>query len=425
MRTQLSPFATFSLLLLLLQGSLHAQDKTYTRSVIARLSSPEMYGRGYVSQGDRIAADYLAAELAKWKVKPLGSSYLQHFAMKINGMTKADLLLNGEPVRHKEWALVEASSPTLKGTFPVIHADSKALMQPGRLFAKAAEMPGAFYLLDSTGLGNPALFAFAKNLLASKLINKSGVIEVFHREPFGVVRKHFDDHAIIQLHSKNLPDTLREVSVDIVNEYHPEYQTQNVIGHIKGKSDEWIVFTGHYDGEGMYGDLLFPAASDNASGTAMVIDLARHYATGKKPHYNMAFMLFAGEEAGLHGSTHYVENPLFPLEKIRMVINLDMVGTGQDGCMLFNATTWPEETALIHELNNRHHYLWNIVERGPAANSDHHPFHLKGVPALFFITQGKAGPGHTAFDTEAALPLYAYESLFRLVTHFVERLPGL
>ena len=84
------------------------------------------------------------------------------------------------------------------------------------------------------------------------------------------------------------------------------------------------MFTAHYDMIGSFGEgNYFPGASDNGSGTAMVLDLARHFSSGRKPFYSVAFMLFSGEEAGLLGSTHYVDHPLFPLERIKLVINLD------------------------------------------------------------------------------------------------------
>lgn len=400
-----------------------AQNKEYARSVLKDLCSPEFYGRGYVNQGDRIAADYIAGELAKWKTKKFESDYLQPFNMRINSMNKADILFDTKKLKAGLEYLVEAQSPTLQGTFPVIYADAKALKRPNSFFNQINETGPCFILLDSVGLSNPQLYSFAKNLIQSKLISPKGVIEIVHRVPFGVVRKNFDDFVRIQLLNEAVQEPINEITVDIENHYNPAYPTQNVIGYLKGRSDEWIVFTAHYDSEGMHGDAIFPGASDNGSGTAMVLDLARHYSKGKKPHYNIAFMLFSGEEAGLLGSNHYVDHPFFPLEDIRMVINLDMVGTGQSGCTLFNGTVWPNETDKILSINQEENYLWLIRPVGPAANSDHHPFHLKGVPAIFFITGGKSGGGHTSADTEEALPLYAYDNLFRLINDFVNELP--
>ena len=64
---------------------------------------------------------------------------------------------------------------------------------------------------------------------------------------------------------------------------------------------------------------LFPNAIDNGSGTCMELDLARHYSLGDKPYYTMVFFQVGAEEAGLVGSRYYVNNPLFPLENIKLV----------------------------------------------------------------------------------------------------------
>ena len=70
--------------------------------------------------------------------------------------------------------------------------------------------------------------------------------------------------------------------IDVKNRYYENYPTQNVIGFIPGRSEKVIVFTAHYDMLGSFGEgNYFPGASDNASGTAMVLDLARHFSIGR------------------------------------------------------------------------------------------------------------------------------------------------
>ncbi len=411
------------LTLVLMATALQAQNLAYTKAVLAELCSPKYFGRGYVNKGDSLAANYIASELVKWKVKAFNGEYLQHYTLPINSQPKADLWFDEVKLKPDGYWLIEASSPLMKGTYPVVTVDAASLNNPRLFIRSATQNPEAFYLLDSVGLNNPQLYNFAKSLVYSPMIPASGVIEVMHRIPFGIVRRHFDPYAKVQLHVSHKPESLKTVTIDNENYYNEAYQSQNVIGYVKGRTDDWIVFTAHYDGEGMYGDVLFPAANDNGSGTAMVMDLARHFATGRKPLYNMAFMLVSGEEAGLHGSRHYVNHPLFPLEKIRMVINLDMVCSGEKGVTLFNGDTWPIEKEKIFALNEAGNYMPEIFPRGPAANSDHHPFHVKGVPAIFFITSGKAGPGHTALDFAEDALFPKYNELFSLVTDFIAELP--
>jgi len=401
-----------------------SQNLNYTKEVLEKLCSPEFFGRGYVNDGGRLAADYIASELSKWKVKSFGDSYLQPFEMPINSQTRADVWFDGVPVASDGYLLVEASSPSLSGTFSVVTLDAAALKNSRSFIRKALENPDAFYFLDSAGLNNSELYNFAKSVIGSPLIPKKGIIEVVHRLPFGVPRKHFDPYVRIQLHASVKPAEISEIRIENENRFIEAFPSQNVVGYVKGKTDEWIVYTAHYDGMGMYGDVHFPGANDNGSGTAMVIDLARHYATGKKPHYSVAFILCAGEEAGLWGSRHFVNNPLVPLDKIRMEINLDMVCSGESGCTLFNGLTWPMETEMLQKLNKKVDAFPELRVVGPAANSDHHPFHVKGVPAIFFITSGKAGPGHTAFDFAKDALFPRYDQMFKLITDFVDQLPG-
>ena len=401
------------------------QSLTYTREVTEKLCSPEFFGRGYVHSGDRVAAEYIASELKKNRVKPLVDAYIQPYTMRINSQPKAKIWLNGTELEPDGSWLIEASSPTLQGEFPVIPVDPTTLNNPRLFIREILQNPNPVYLLDSAGLGNPVLYSFAKELIASPVVPSIALVEVMHRAPFGIVRKNFDPYVKIQLGDNHPTADIQTIRIENDNRYIEEYPTQNVCGFVPGRSDEWVVFTGHYDGEGMYGEVLFPAANDNASGTAMGMDLARHYASGKKPFYNMAFLLVSGEEAGLLGSTYFTNHPLIPMDKIRMVINLDMVATGENGVMLFNGETWPIERDVINRINTEKGYMPLINSLPPAANSDHHPFHVKGVPAIFFITMGKAGPAHTAYDYADSLLWPKYNELFSLITDFVTELPSL
>ena len=403
---------------------LFSQNLEYTKKLLDDICSPAYFGRGYVNDGGLKVAEYLADELARWKVKPFGESYLQDFTMPINSQTKADLWFDGEFVEPTGNVLVEASSPSLSGTYSVVTLDAKVIRNSPAFLSKTMDNPEAFFLLDSAGLNNKELFDFAKNLLYNPLIEKKGIIEVVYRLPFGVPRSHFDPFVKIQLNESVKPELIKEIKINSKNTYFEKFQNRNVVGYIPGKTDEWIVFTAHYDGMGMYGNVLFPGANDNGSGTVMVVDLARHYATSKKSKYSVAVVLCAGEEAGLHGSRYFADNPLLPLENVRMVINLDMVASGQTGVTLFNGLTWPKETEMIQRINKEVDAFSKIRVVGPAANSDHHPFHLKGVPALFFITSGKVGPGHTAFDYAKDSHFPRYDQMFTLITDFIDQLPG-
>ena len=107
----------------------------------------------------------------------------------------------------------------------------------------------------------------------------------------------------------------------------------NVLGMLHGEDpilrDEIIVIGAHRDHFGEQAGLLFPGADDNASGTAVMLAVARYFTKeGKRPKRTILFVSFDGEERGLLGSRHYVNNPAIPLDRTIAMINLDHVGVG-------------------------------------------------------------------------------------------------
>ncbi|MFN8587109.1 MAG: M20/M25/M40 family metallo-hydrolase [Candidatus Eisenbacteria bacterium] len=113
---------------------------------------------------------------------------------------------------------------------------------------------------------------------------------------------------------------------------------RNVIGVLRGanreRASQAALLTAHYDhlGRGWpdvhAGDAgkVHPGADDNASGVAVMLELARALAAGEKPQRTIAFVAFTGEESGLQGSRWYVAHPAFALDRTIGVINLDTVG---------------------------------------------------------------------------------------------------
>ena len=88
--------------------------------------------------------------------------------------------------------------------------------------------------------------------------------------------------------------------------------------------DEIILIGAHRDHFGEQAGLTFPGADDNASGTAVMLEVARHVTKeGKRPKRSMLFVSFDGEERGLLGSKHYVNHPALPLDRTIAMINLD------------------------------------------------------------------------------------------------------
>jgi aminopeptidase YwaD len=189
----------------------------------------------------------------------------------------------------------------------------------------------------------------------------------------------------------------------------------NVIGIVEGRDpvlkNEAIVIGAHYDHLGRGGrSSLSPnssdihhGADDNASGTAAMLELARQFASEKKNKRTLIFMAFGGEEEGLLGSKHYVNNPVWPLDKTVAMINMDMVGRlSEDKLTIGGIGTADDWKGLVERLNSEPETIpspfalqLNQDGFGP---SDHSSFYGKQIPVLFFFT-GTHTDYHKPSDT--------------------------
>lgn len=358
-----------------------AQDIKYARKTIGTLTSKEYWGRGYTNNGMAKAANFIESEFKKFGLSPLsGNGYKQFFSFPVNTFpSNMRLKLNGKTLT--------------PGKDFIVHQASRGLVASDSLIQK-----------DST-----------------TYLSKSGNIAVnmVPKLTWSVAQQVLD-YTIVQINKKSISLQPSQIEVNITNELVPNFTAANVGAIIKGttKPDSILVFTAHYDHLGSMGSkTFFPGANDNASGVAMLLDLAKYYAA-HPPKFSIAFICFAAEEAGLLGSKYFTENPLIPLKNIRFLWNLDLVGTGETGATVVNATIHPKEFALLNRINNEKQFLKKINPRGKAANSDHYFFTEKGVPAFFLYTQGGIAAYHDVDDKAETLPLTAYKNLFKLFVDF-------
>jgi hypothetical protein len=182
-------------------------------------------------------------------------------------------------------------------------------------------------------------------------------------------------------------------------------ETTNVIGVLPGSKPEFqgqsAILSAHYDhlGNGHLG------ADDNASGVAVMLELAKVMAAGEKPQRTLVFIAFSAEESGLLGSKYYVDHPSFPLDKLIGAVNLDTVGRLGDGRVSVFATGTASEWQHIFRGAS---FVTGVESRNiPEAlqSSDHASFIAKGVPAVQLFTQAHADyhkPTDTADKVDAA-----------------------
>jgi Zn-dependent M28 family amino/carboxypeptidase len=182
------------------------------------------------------------------------------------------------------------------------------------------------------------------------------------------------------------------------------------------------MFSAHYDHLGGMGkETFFPGANDNASGVSALLNLIAYY-TKHPPKYKTLFLFFAGEEAGLMGSHYFAESKAVDLKKIKFLINLDLLGTGDDGIMVVNGALHEKEFTLLNVVNSEKQLVKEIKKRGKAKNSDHYWFSEAGVPCFFIYTLGGVASYHDVFDVEKTLPLTDYKDVITLLIDFANAL---
>ncbi|MGI4865655.1 MAG: VanZ family protein [Janthinobacterium lividum] len=446
------------LLVLLLLGSSYffapvasaqapAPDLGRARRTIEELAAPKLHGRGYVQGGEHLAAAYLRGRLKQLGLQPLALDFTQPFVLDVNtfpgkmelttqrrlGYTEKPSVI-GAPIKKlligKDFIVNAASGPYVGRAYvtvldTAIFGDTVAarryLDYSDRVIKGCLHCPGSLLLLRQRDVARlPTLpkstqeriASFGQLLLVSKLTAS--------------LAEQQSAHPRLEVLSSRWPaDTTGQVvNLRVDAKLIHNYQTQNVAAVVRGRTqpDSFLVVSAHYDHLGMMGkDTYFPGANDNASGVALLLELAAHYARPEnQPAYSVVFLLFGAEEAGLVGSQYFVAHPLVPLPRIRFLVNLDLLGTGEEGATVVNGKVFEPAFQRLTALNDAHHYLPRLTARGKAANSDHFPFSEAGVPAFFMYTRGGSQAYHDVNDQPAALSLAGFAGAFGLVRDFLD-----
>ena len=197
---------------------------------------------------------------------------------------------------------------------------------------------------------------------------------------------------------------------------HEKKTDRNVVGCIPVKgATEWVIVGAHYDhlGRGKNGGSslartgeegkIHPGADDNASGTAMVMEIAaalakEHAEHPEKFRRNMAFALWSGEESGLLGSNAFVEKPPLDLKNVVAYINADMVGRLRENKLLVQAVGSSKSWPRIIEKRNVAAGFALALQEDPYLPTDVTSFYPKRIPVLNFFT-GSHEDYHRPTDT--------------------------
>lgn len=205
-------------------------------------------------------------------------------------------------------------------------------------------------------------------------------------------------------------NTGKKARIKMNSTYNPNATGKNILGIIKGSdpvlSDEIVIISAHLDHLGML-PYHIEGANDNNASTAVLLGVAEALAKSQvKPKRTVVFLTLDGEEAGLTGSTYYTENPLFPKEKVKAILNLEQMGAGT----MFGATVAsisPQLEKFAKEANSRyvHRRLRTSTSTYlPRPRTDGAVFAKAGYPVLDLRAGGGGFYHHPKDNTESIKP---------------------
>lgn len=403
--------------------ALAAQDadavRGNARKYVKNLTAPALHGRGYVQNGDGLAADWIAQQFTRMDLKPLKTDYFQPFQFNVNSFPDSmRVSVDGTMLSPGVDYIVDPASGSAQGTFNLVHLTPDDLLDPARRGMAMGVLSGNAACLHFPATKNvDSLRIF--NEIERELMHFCPVVKGASGKLTWGVAQEAEPYPLIEVASAALTDSSRTITLNVHNVLLPRHEARNVLGWVKGKSSKWVVVSAHYDHLGRMGsEALFPGANDNASGVAMMLSLADWFSKNK-PKYNMLFVAFAGEEAGLVGSEWFAVDRILELSKIKLMLNLDILGTGDDGITVVNATAQAKLFDQLVALNGKRQLLPQVKARGPACNSDHCPFVKRNVPALFIYTMGGIAAYHDVLDKEETLPLTEFPDLYALLKEYL------
>ncbi len=195
--------------------------------------------------------------------------------------------------------------------------------------------------------------------------------------------------------SFDLPNSTISIKVNLEENRVP---SENVVGFVEGTDaklkEEFIVIGAHYDHLGYGGPtsnykgkkpMVHNGADDNASGVAAMMELARIISQNPAKR-SVLFVAFTGEELGLLGSNYFVNNSPIDLQKVSLMINLDMVGRLKNNTLYAIGTGSAAELDEIITQISEQDTLTITKSESPIGSSDQTSFYIKGVPSIMFFT---------------------------------------
>ena len=404
------------------------------------LASPEFEGRYTSHEGYHAAAEWVASNFEEWGLIPYGeeSGFLQPYPSPMTLQDEAEMTLllpdrrdgeqTGSAYREVPLEIESEFMPFLfsasgSGEAEIVFA-GWGVSAPDLGYDDFAniDIEGKFVLLfrGSPSGNDPRLREWVSQNRSSFLKTARekgalGILYVYSREPIAYTGTDYVEgyspflvsEAVVDMLLEEKGTTFSRLKQDLINfqkpisfpldakvRYHvrsrhfPDAMSHNVIGYVEGsdpelKKEAFFLFA-HLDHAGSHFGRIFPGAHDNASGSAVVMELARTFAQmPEKPKRSVVFVLFTAEEVGL-GTSYFTDNLPAQFSKIDGVFNYDMVGVGDH--VSFNLGVLPEG---FRELVLEADKALGIVRDSEASRGSGREY-----PYLYFASGG----GHTRYE---------------------------
>ena len=428
--------------LLLLLTPIHSSAQTHIQQakvIVDSLASPYFGGRGYGVNQDSLAADYIASLFESANLSPLLDTYFQEFWFRVTIHDGTpSLSINGKPLRLGiDFLPIDSRTPSLslQNHTEFVYAGSGVVAPDQSIneYENKDILQKVVLLNDEVAdslRNNPNILPqfLSRNFRSQIAQSIGGAYAVLFKTQSPMIYGRRGDQPAtwtpgLAVHQDAWPDEFHSVDIKIESRQQVPISTTNVIGYQKGTRfpDKYIVIIGHYDHLGRLGpNHYFPGANDNASGIALMANIATHFKDTPLP-YSLLYIAFSGEEKGLLGSNYFVENTPIALDSIRFLINLDMVASGSGGMVALGGHDSPEEYELLKTINDSLE-LGPLRKRSNAPNSDHYFFLEKGVPGFFLYTDKGTQPYHHMNDVPETLDWDEFDDTFQLVRRFIHAL---
>lgn len=415
------------------------------------LSSAEMEGREAGTEGERMAASYIQAEMEEAGLSPLfGESYLQEFEFYGDWTFGPEnfLVINEEEFSLNQDFFVLPNSAADRVYAQAVYVGFGLEEENYNDYENLSGLEDKVFFMEyflprelDDGSARLPLEILQKKIETATKKGALAVIFLNSREdrtdpPTGLNQRlgkenipvFFAKTEVLEYWQQMAGEEYIFLSAELERESYTAY---NVGGYWDNQAVSTVVIGGHYDHLGLGGSgsrspgevAIHYGADDNASGIAGMLEAARFLTQSDLTSNNYIFIGFSAEEKGLLGSRHFTQSDAYEMEQVNYMLNFDMIGRKEDNNItLYGTGTSPVWESTIdtyagEELNVR-------KSPGGQGGSDHANFYRQDIPVLFFFT-GIHDDYHKPTDTPDKINFEGMHTILSFSYDMMEALDGM